>query len=138
MSNVIDSFQQVFAGLNAGNIECVNDLYAENVTFIDPFHEIKGLNALRGYFSALYQNVLSCQFRFGEVYAKQNSAMLTWTMSLRHRTLSRNNPIEVPGSSQIHFDGKIYFHRDYFDAGQLVYENLPLIGPVVQYIKHKV
>ena len=138
MQNVIDSFQQVYANLTATNIRSVNTIYDEQVVFIDPFHEIRGLNALLGYFSELYKNVDSCQFTFGEVYAKDNSAMILWNLVLRHRTLSRNNPIEVSGNTQIRFDDKIHFHRDYFDAGQMVYESVPMIGTVIKYIKQKV
>lgn len=138
MNNIIDSFQQVYKELNSGNIESVNMIYDDNVTFIDPFHEIRGLKTLREYFNELYKNVISCEFSFGEVYMKHNSAMIIWNMVVKHRTLSRNKPIEVSGSTQIRFDDKIYFHRDYFDAGQMVYESVPLVGPVIKYIKQKV
>ena len=138
MKNIIDAFQQVYTDLKGSNIESVNAIYDENVTFIDPFHEIRGLNTLRNYFSELYKNVISCQFTFGEVYQKHNSAMIIWNMSVQHRTLSKNKPIEVSGSTQIRFDDKIYFHRDYFDAGQMVYESVPLVGPVIRFIKQKV
>lgn len=138
MNEIIDNFQQVYTELNGRNIEIVNSIYDENVTFIDPFHEIRGLNTLRDYFSELYKNVINCQFTFGEVYAKHNSAMIIWNMAVRHRKLSKNKPIEVSGSTQIRFDDKIYFHRDYFDAGQMVYEGLPLVGPVIRFIKQKV
>jgi hypothetical protein len=138
MNNIIGNFQKVYGNLNAGNIESVNTIYEEDITFIDPFHEIQGLSRLREYFSKLYENVESCEFNFEDVYEKPHSAMITWNMTLRHRTLSRNNPIEVSGSTQIRFDDRIYFHRDYFDAGRMVYENLPLIGPLLKYIKQKV
>ncbi|MCI0506970.1 MAG: nuclear transport factor 2 family protein [Gammaproteobacteria bacterium] len=138
MNNIIGNFQKIYGNLNAGNIESVNTIYEENITFIDPFHEIRGLSRLRDYFSKLYKNVESCEFNFEDVYEKPRSAMITWNMTLRHRTLSRNNPIEVSGSTQIRFDDRIYFHRDYFDAGRMVYENLPLIGPLLKYIKQKV
>ena len=138
MKNIIDDFQQVYTGLNRSNIETVSTIYDENVTFIDPFHEIRGLKTLRHYFNELYKNVINCEFTFGEVYAKHNSAMIIWNMAVQHRTLSKNKPIEVCGSTQIRFDDKIYFHRDYFDAGQMVYECLPLVGSVIKFIKQKV
>ncbi|WP_455223027.1 nuclear transport factor 2 family protein [Kaarinaea lacus] len=138
MHNIIDNFQRVYSELSASNIETVDAIYDENVIFIDPFHEIRGLNSLREYFSALYKNVFSCEFTFGEVYAKHNSAMIVWHMALKHRTLSKNKPVEVSGSTQIRFNDKIYFHRDYFDAGRMVYENLTLVGSVIKFIKQKI
>ena len=37
----------------------------------------------------------------------------------------------------IEFDeaGKVCQHRDYFDLGAMLYEQLPLLGPVVRTIK---
>ena len=29
-------------------------------------------------------------------------------------------------------NGKIYYHRDYFDMGSLLYEHLPLLGKIIQ------
>jgi len=137
MNTIIDNFKRVYKRLNARNINLLETIYDDNVTFIDPFHEIQGLTTLVAYFSSLYRNIESCQFEFGEVYSKNASAMITWNMALRHRSLSKT-VIEVSGSTQIRFDAKISFHRDYFDAGQMVYENIPVIGSAIKYIKHKV
>jgi len=138
MNNIIDSFRNIYTELNAKNIESVNSIYDEDIIFIDPFHEIRGLEALRNYFNGLYKNVISCEFSFGEIYAKNNSAMILWTMALKHRSLSGKNPIYVSGNTHIRFNEKIYLHRDYFDAGQMLYENLPLVGSVIKFIKQKV
>jgi hypothetical protein len=59
-------------------------------------------------------------------------------MRLKHRTLARKDPIGVAGSSQIRFNHKVYFHRDYFDAGQMLYENLPIISSIIKFIKKQV
>ena len=34
-------------------------------------------------------------------------------------------------------NGKIYYHRDYFDMGAMVYEQLPLLGRIVRKIKQR-
>ena len=137
MPTIIDNFKSVYSNLNAANINLVEKIYDDNITFIDPFHEIRGLENLSDYFSALYKNVESCQFEFGEVYLKNSSAVIIWNMSLKHRSLSKD-VVEVAGSTQIRFDDKIYFHRDYFDGGKMLYENIPVVGSVINYIKKQV
>ena len=137
MNSIIENFKSVYDRLNANNINLVESIYDDNVTFIDPFHEIRGLSQLSGYFAELYKNVESCKFEFAEVYLKNSSAMIIWNMSLKHRNLSKDM-IEVPGSTQIRFDEKIYFHRDYFDGGKMIYENIPVVGSVINYIKKQV
>ena len=138
MNNVVENFKHVFTHLDASNIGLVDTLYDNNVTFIDPFNEIRGLERLHHYFHELYKNVLSCEFQFGETFVKDNSAMVVWKMLLSHRTLASNKPIEISGSTMIQFNDKIYFHRDYFDGGQLLYEQLPLIGHIIRFIKKQV
>jgi hypothetical protein len=29
----------------------------------------------------------------------------------------------------------VCYHRDYFDAGEMLYENLPVVGRVIRWIK---
>jgi hypothetical protein len=137
MNTIVDKFKSVYGKLDANNIGLVDTIYHDNITFVDPFHEIHGLAKLSDYFSKLYKNLESCEFEFGEVYSKSSSALIVWNMKFRHRSLSRDI-IEVPGSTQIRFDEKIYFHRDYFDAGKMIYENIPVIGSAIKYIKRQV
>jgi len=44
--------------------------------------------------------------------------------------------------SQLRFDfhgfDKVYRHRDYFDAGAMLYEHLPVVGRVVSWLKRRI
>lgn len=137
MSQLIDNFKTVYEGLDTNSISSIRSIYDEDIKFIDPFHEVNGLESLVGYFSKLYANIESCEFKFVEVFTGDSSAMITWNMKFSHRSLS-NRLIEVPGSTEIRFNDKIHYHRDYFDAGKMLYENVPLIGSAIRYIKKKV
>ena len=64
--------------------------------------------------------------------------MVTWTMSLKHPRLNGGDPVIVPGSSLIRFREKVFYHRDYFDGGAMLYEQLPFIGMVIRAIKARV
>ena len=137
MNNIIENFKAVYQGLDASNISLVKTIYADDIVFVDPFNEVRGLPALVEYFSKLYRNLDSCNFEFLKVYANSTSAMLTWNMEFSHQAF-RNRTVEVPGSTEIHFDEKINFHRDYFDAGKMIYENIPVLGSAIRYIKRQV
>ncbi|MEL7287824.1 MAG: nuclear transport factor 2 family protein, partial [Pseudomonadota bacterium] len=61
-----------------------------------------------------------------------------WTMDLQHPKLQKGAPISVNGVSHLKFrDGQVIYHRDYFDLGEMLYENLPLLGSVVRTIKQR-
>lgn len=138
MRTVVERFTETYERLNAQSMGLLKDLYSEDILFQDPFHRITGLPALTEYFAELYRHVESVSFRFEEAAVQGNSAMLVWTMALTHPRLNRGVLVTVPGASHIRFQDKITYHRDYFDGGAMLYEQLPLIGMIVRAIKERV
>ncbi len=58
-------------------------------------------------------------------------------MTFSHPRLRGSAPVTVEGATRLEFDetGKVCLHRDYFDLGAMLYEQLPLLGSVVRTIK---
>ena len=135
MIALVDQFKQFYQGLDKHNIGAIEYIYDKNIEFIDPFHEIHGLKALTEYFEKLYENVNVCHFDFSNELLTDKSASLYWTMRLSHRRLNNGKSISVPGSTLIRYDDKVTYHRDYFDAGALLYENIPVLRNMVNYVK---
>lgn len=138
MKPVVQRFTETYAHLNAQSLDLLRDLYSDDVQFEDPFRQIGDLSTLTAYFAQLYDRVESISFLFRETFAHHDSAMLAWTMSLRHPRLNCGHQITVAGSSHIRFRDKVTYHRDYFDAAAMLYEHLPVIGIVVRAIKARV
>lgn len=135
--NVPERLQQVFSQLNASNIDLLEQVYADNIQFEDPAHKINGLENFKSYCANLYQNVTSCTFSFKNVSYCTGGASLEWDMLLQHPKLNGGKVFSVPGVSIIRYEDKIYSHRDYFDLGAMLYEQLPLIGGLIRMIKRK-
>ena len=138
MKTVVERFKQTYNRLNAQSLGLLNELYSHDVVFQDPFRRLSGLPALTEYFAELYRHVELSSFVFEDEVVQGNSAMLTWTMSLKHPRLNGGDVVTVPGSTHIRFRDKVTYHRDYFDGGAMLYEHLPLIGLVVRMIKERV
>ena len=138
MQPVVERFKQIYGGLTIRSLGLLDELYSDDVEFQDPFHRIAGLLALRRYMAALYAQVEACSFRFEDDVRQGNCAVLTWTMQLNHPRLNAGAVVTVPGSTLIRFRDKVFYHRDYFDAGAMVYEQLPLIGMLIRTIKGRV
>jgi hypothetical protein len=136
-SEVVSAFQRLYQSLGPGAVafEPLAEVYRNDLLFEDPFHRIEGLDALHEYFDALYRNVRSIRFVFHQHWMTADDAMLTWTMHLAHPRLNGGKPIAVEGCSMIRFDHRIFYHRDYFDGGQLLYENVPILGKVIRKLK---
>lgn len=121
---------------------CTSELpefYTADVLFIDPLHRMEGVRALERYFATLYENVTACRFTFHEQHSSGNQAFTTWTMHLTHPRLAGGHEIQVDGCSHLTFadDGRVARHRDYFDAGAMLYERLPLLGAVIRWVKRR-
>lgn len=68
-----------------------------------------------------------------------DKASLSWTMIYRHPKLNKNQVIKVFGNSLIKGkDEHVYYHRDYLDLGEMIYEHIPFFGKLVKYLKKKV
>ena len=46
----VDKFVEIYQKLDKNNLELLTEIYAQNIQFIDPLHEINGLEDLRRYF----------------------------------------------------------------------------------------
>lgn len=138
MSTFLNDFARAFAQLNADSLEQLGQLYDEQVHFSDPLHEVHGLPALRDYFGNLYANVEALQFDFhGMDQVRDGEGYLRWSMRFRHPRLAGGQVICVEGCSLLRWNaaGKVVRHRDYFDAGALLYEHLPLLGRIIRWLK---
>lgn len=136
MSDFLRTFADDFAALNKDNLERVSELYSDDAVFQDPLHEIRGQQNIQRYFAELYENVSDLRFDFyGFDQVKPGQGYLRWTMSYRHPRLAGGNLIRVDGCSHLLWHSKVYQHRDYFDAGSLLYEHLPLLGRVIRWLK---
>ena len=138
MSDFLHDFARRFASLDAGNLHRLGELYADEVHFTDPLHEVQGIGHLRSYFSELYANVSELRFDFyGFDQTGEGEGYLRWVMSYRHPRLAGGGLIRVDGCSHLLWSDKVYRHRDYFDAGALLYEHVPVLGRAITWLKRR-
>ncbi|WP_313088182.1 nuclear transport factor 2 family protein [Pseudomonas sp.] len=140
MSDFLRRFAAEFAQLDADNLERLGELYAETVHFTDPLHEVCGLAELQRYFAELYANVTALDFEFFAFdQVREGEGYLRWVMSYRHPRLKGGKPISLEGCSMLRWDasGKVVRHRDYFDAGALLYQHVPVLGGLIRLLQRR-
>lgn len=139
-SHPVSKFKRLFEELEPERELPIDDVYDPAVHFEDPFRKIDGRNALTRYFEKLTADLTSCRFEFGPAVLDdgeaggERSACVPWTMHLRLRR-GPKSPIVVSGLSHLKFRDRITYQRDYADAGEMVYEHVPLLGAVIRRIK---
>ena len=107
-------------------------VYAEDVHFIDPTQEKKGVDA---YISAQDGLIRRCDDVFLEtdnVSVTGNLAFVEWRMGL----MIKGSEFTYPGTTRLVFgeDGRIVNHRDYFDFVGPTFGPVPVLGTVVRWI----
>ncbi len=135
----LNTFLDAFNRLDSTRLDLLDTMYHPDICFTDPAHSLKGIPALKQYFASLYENVRSIRFIFDTRMMSGNLAFVTWTMELSHPPLSKGRSISVDGCSHLSFapDGRVIFHRDYFDLGAMIYEHLPVVGGLIRTLKRR-
>lgn len=137
MNPLIDNFCTLYQSLNKDNLGRLTEVYSDEVVFIDPMHQVNGIDSLSKYFANLYENMDHCHFHINHVIEQEGQACIVWRMEYSHQKIKNGERISVDGASHLQFSEKIDIHRDYLDLGQMLYEQLPLLGSVIKKIKKR-
>jgi limonene-1,2-epoxide hydrolase len=130
--------KEAYLSIGSENVADLESLYTSDIHFEDPSHAVQGKRSLMRYLHKQFSNLSKCSFKFHSSIASETDIFLTWTMFLNHPKLRGGDTIRVEGSSYLRTrNGKIYYHRDYFDMGAMLYEHLPLLGRIIQRLKHR-
>lgn len=139
--SVIDAFCELYADLARIDLKDLENVYAQEVVFVDPITTHRGLTNVKAYFSQLLERAQTCRFDIHTVIPSDTengeiNHIVNWTMYLQLSGMSHE--IVLPGTTQLSVQNdKIAFHRDYYDMGTLVYEHIPVLGWFIRKIKHR-
>ena len=123
--------------LNANTLNSLDDFYSTDIEFRDAVGVVIGLVNLKKYYGKIYKNVKSISFEFHDFIIQDQNVVATWSMNFSAKGLNAGAHIKVSGNSYLKFreDGLVYYHRDYLDMGEMIYENIPLLGFIIKKIK---
>lgn len=111
-------------------------VYAENVYFKDPFNEVHGLSEVTRIFSHMFEQVDAPRFIITGSVLQGDEAFVTWDFRFRMKRYAHDEQC-IRGASHLRFDadGRVAFHRDYWDAAEELYEKLPVLGALMRWLK---
>lgn len=131
---LIERFKKYFRVLHEADLSELRELYAEQVVFKDPVHEMRGLVELEDYFTSVCSDLSECRFEYLDEMVTEQSAYVKWIMHFKHPRLGKRL-ISVRGVSHLKFGDKIEYHEDFYDMGAMLYEQLPLLGNVTRWLR---
>jgi len=67
-----------------------------------------------------------------------NGAFLTWDFGFEMKRWRQDERV-IQGASHIRFatDGRVVYHRDYWDVAEELYEKLPVLGILMRWLKRQ-
>jgi hypothetical protein len=135
---LLEHFIEVYQNLNLQTLDRLDEIYHPSVVFQDPVHQLTGLPAVKAYFQTMYANLQDYRVEVTEVVNQHSVAYINWTIQFQHSRLNRGKVIRFGGVSRLEYDTKIFSHIDYFDLGSMLYEQLPVVGAIVRFVKSKI
>ena len=132
-----EQFKKYFGKLHQADLSRLGDFYSDDIVFKDPVHEVRGLVELEDYFQAICADLTDCRFEYLDEVIGEGSGYIKWLMHFRHPKLG-NRLITVRGVSHLIWsDNKIDYHEDFYDMGAMLYEQLPVLGSVTRWLRHR-
>jgi steroid Delta-isomerase len=128
-----------FENLQINSVERMDDLYAGDAYFKDPFNEVRGLADVQRIFSHMYVALHEPHFVVTNTVVQGDQCFIVWDFKFRFKRFDTVTLQTVRGCSHLKLasDGRIAFHRDYWDAAEELYEKLPVVGALMRWLKKR-
>lgn len=127
VQRLIDFYEQ----LQPIDLARLDQLYTEGCAFKDPFNEVRHRDGVRRIFAHMFQTVQSPRFVVHDALLQGDQCFLSWDFHA--------GQMVIRGASHLRFapDGRVAYHRDYWDAAEELYEKLPVLGSLMRLIKRR-
>jgi ketosteroid isomerase-like protein len=131
----LDDLIAFYENLTLSDVERFAEFYGDDAYFKDPFNEVLGVEAIQRIFRHMFKQLESPRFHVAErIVDPRGDAVLVWELGYRSRLLGEQ---VMRGVSHLRFgdDGKVIYHRDYWDASEELYAKVPLLGGLMRLLK---
>jgi ketosteroid isomerase-like protein len=132
----LEQLIRFFEQIDPSNVSQLSQVYTPDAFFKDPFNEVSGIDAITHIFRHMFDQVDSPRFIVTNSVMQGEQAFLTWDFLFRMKRFSVQEHC-IRGATHVRFavDGRVNFHRDYWDAAEELYEKLPLLGSLMRALK---
>lgn len=135
---LLNNFKDFYRHLSLQSIANLGEIYAPDAVLIDPLSKHQGLQNIKRYFENLLSNTQKCECHIVLIVESEAEIFVTWEMLIAHPRLNSGADYKVSGISHLQTDGnKVVFHRDYYDLGEMIYEQVPILKRIINMIKRR-
>lgn len=135
MKSKLETYINVLCTLQADALDNLDAVTARDIVFTDPFNTTENRYQLKIIFSHMYQTLNNVKFEVFQVTYNDNASFITWRFSANSKI---TGSFAFEGCSEIKLNGEglVVFHRDYWDASELM-ATVPLVGKLIKSLRKK-
>lgn len=139
MNSAADHIAETFQALTPAGVETLDDIYAPDARFKDPFNDVQGLAAIQRVFRHMYASLDNPRFFVTGSILQGRQCFFTWEFHFAFKRFKRGQVQCIVGASHLVLDGegRITHHRDYWDAAEELYEKLPVVGGLMRWMRRR-
>jgi ketosteroid isomerase-like protein len=136
-AGALDRLIDWFEALDRGALAAIGEYYAADAYFKDPFNEVRGAQAIGEIFERMYRQLDAPRLRVSGRVGDGSEAFLLWDLEFRFRGRDATQVIHGVSHLRLGADGRVAYHRDYWDTAEELYEKIPLLGVAVRWLKRR-
>ncbi len=135
----LDRLAQFWQRLSPEALERLANVYTEDAYFRDPFNEVRGVQELTRVLRHMFETLDDPAFHIRETLLEGSAALLVWDFDFRVKSWKPGVTRRIHGASHIRFapDGRVEYHRDYWDAANELYAKLPIVGSLMRWLARR-
>ncbi len=128
------NLQRYFAGMTPESVrEQTATVYAPTGYLNDTLVGIQGVSTIEAYFRNTAEKANLLKVEFLDRGAVGIDWYARWRMTVAVDGLNGGEPVVTYGVTQLRFDadGRVLLHKDFWDSGTGLYEQVPVLGTIV-------
>lgn len=140
----LSSLIEFYESFSLDSIGKLNEVYDDSIRFVDPIHEIVGIDELTRYFQHVCNSSVTFMITDSGEFEGGYKAFMRWEMQYSHQSLYGGKQLKLQGMSFIECSteaenaaSKVVFHQDYYDLGAMIYQHIPVLGFAVRKVNQK-
>jgi ketosteroid isomerase-like protein len=139
MSHAVERIVVFFETLAPRSLNRISEFYTERAYFKDPFNEVLGAPEVKHIFEHMFEVLDEPRFIITGRVVEVDQCFLSWDFHFRFKKFKSGVHQTIRGATHLKFaaDGRIRFHRDYWDAAEELYEKLPVVGGLMRWLKKR-
>jgi hypothetical protein len=124
-----------YQNLSRESLARIDEFYTEDAFFKDPFNEFRSREKIGRVFEHMFDTLDEPRFVITSTVSENGRSFIIWDMKFA----LQGKAMTIHGCSHLVFaaDGRVEYHRDYWDAAEELYEKIRVLGWLMKRLKRK-